>query len=182
MSLEELTRILPPPSYPVYARGVDDWGRIEEELGMIFPEDYREFVALYGAGSIDDFLWVFVPFCPNKYLDLSYNDTKLLGALRSLQDEFPETSPYPLNPPEDGVFPWAITDNGDELYWRVRHGRVEKKVLVLGSRSNDWQEFDLTTVDFLTNVLNCTISVRRFPEDFPDVQHSFRKAREVAGE
>ncbi|WP_405363504.1 SMI1/KNR4 family protein [Kitasatospora sp. NBC_00085] len=31
-----------------------DWDSVEETLGVPLPSDFRDFVAVYGAGSIDD--------------------------------------------------------------------------------------------------------------------------------
>jgi hypothetical protein len=49
-AIRKLTKILPPPSQPVEASG--DWDEVERTLGTALPDDYKEFISLYGTGFI----------------------------------------------------------------------------------------------------------------------------------
>ena len=61
MTLASLTTILPPPAQPVETGSRDEWQAVEEDLGCVLPADYKEFIATYGTGDIDDFLQVTTP-------------------------------------------------------------------------------------------------------------------------
>lgn len=47
-----------------------DWSRIEDDLGLRLPGDYKRFLEKYGLGKIDNFMIVFHPTTPNRHLNL----------------------------------------------------------------------------------------------------------------
>lgn len=54
----QIAELMPPPASAVVA---SPWDEAPSEVGFAFPADYREFVDLYGAGSINDEFCVEVP-------------------------------------------------------------------------------------------------------------------------
>ena len=63
-----------------------------------------------------------------------------------------------------GLFPWGITDNGDELYWNYMNGIAE--VVIFASRYADVFSCKLNMIDFLTGLLTKKIECDIFPDDF----------------
>jgi hypothetical protein len=173
MSIEQLTAILPVPSSPIAAGDAENWQYVEAKIGGILPADYKEFIAVYGVGRIDDFLWVYSPFLANKYLNLLSQKEAVLTSFRIFRDESGEELPFPLYPVQNGVFPWGCTDNGDHLCWRFRNGRLERPLVIIEGRGPEWEEFDLSMTGFLAGVLTRQIKVNMFPEEFPSKVHSF---------
>ncbi|MFR9797224.1 hypothetical protein ACL02U_15135 [Streptomyces sp. MS06] len=57
-AVRELQRLLPPPSAGVE---VLSWGEVRAEWGTGFPRDYRDFMEVYGRGSIDNLIVVATP-------------------------------------------------------------------------------------------------------------------------
>jgi hypothetical protein len=167
MSIEKLTAILPPPLTPVACGGPDGWRTIECQLDIVLPSDYKEFVSTYGVGSINDFLWVLNPFTDNPHINLVSASYHSLNALRRLEGDYGEKLPFPIFPVLNGVFPWGVTDNGDELFWRV-HGRACFSIVVMESRAPEWQEFNMSMTGFLTELLTRRITVDCFPDGFLD--------------
>jgi hypothetical protein len=45
---------MPPPFTPTEAGLAESWDSVEAELGIHLPEDYKDYIAVYGAGTIDD--------------------------------------------------------------------------------------------------------------------------------
>jgi hypothetical protein len=59
-SIADLIRVVPPPKMPLAASG--DWSEVEREMGLVFPNDYKEFIANYGAGAFCSYLLIHSPF------------------------------------------------------------------------------------------------------------------------
>lgn len=38
------------------------WDIIENKMNFKFPQDYKEFIDIYGEGGINGFLWILSPF------------------------------------------------------------------------------------------------------------------------
>jgi hypothetical protein len=62
-------------------------------------------------------LWILNPFAANRYLNLVQQARRQLEAERMIRAERPSDMPFSLHPERGGLFPWAMTDNGDRLYW-----------------------------------------------------------------
>jgi hypothetical protein len=113
---ERLRVELIPPEIPFAFEG--DWHRIEAEIGLALPGDYKAFISKYGSGKICGFVSLFSPFVNNGNWSLmpyvsetiqayeSYVDTKVLRAI-----------PYPLYPKRGGLLPFGTTENSSCLNW-----------------------------------------------------------------
>ena len=56
--VDALLRMMPPPQHG--GRAVD-WEVMARSWGRAFPPDYRRFIEVYGAGTIEDFLVIVAP-------------------------------------------------------------------------------------------------------------------------
>jgi hypothetical protein len=173
MSLGRLNGVLPVPFRVPGQHDEGQWKAVEQEIGAILPTDYKELVAVYGTGCIDGFLWVFNPFSTNPYLNLVSRAKGSLEGLRTSHADLGEQLPFPVFPEDCGVYPWGVTDNGDELFWRFHNGQLQHPLVIAEARGPEWQEFDLSVTDFLYSLLARIIVVRVFPDDFPADKHAF---------
>jgi hypothetical protein len=173
ISIMDMKRILPPPQ-EVSDQPTDiDWARCEAELVQL-PTDYKSFLANYGTGCIDGFIWIFSPSSKNPNLNLLIQAKKQLSALEELFRQKNEAKVYPLYPEAAGLLPFGITDNGDVLFWKTL-GQAEKWSVVVGhSRSPEYEEFETGMLDFVASVLNRSIKAGAFPEDFPSSLPEFK--------
>lgn len=149
------------------------WQSVQARLGIEFPADYKEFIARYGTGAIDSFLWVLSPFATNRHLNLFDEGRAKLEALSELRYE---SIPYPLFPDAGGILPWGVTDNGDVLYWLCNGPPSDWVIVVNESRGPRWREFKLSTSEFLAAVVTRELVVDVFPEDFPSESPEFVSA------
>lgn len=174
MALNSLRLLLAPPLAPVGTPTDSEWRIAEEELGVAIPGDYKQFMTEYGAGCIDGFLWTFTPTIRNPHLNLCTQLGERSSALRLLRDRYGWNIPYAIYPDANGMIPWARTDNGDTLYW----ARTTENyfIVVEDSRAPEWDEFALSTVEFLEKLLIGEISVSMFPDSWPHERHEFRPA------
>jgi hypothetical protein len=174
MSVSRLAKVLAPPfrATPV----IVDWSIIEGALKLRLPDDYKEFIEVYGTGSIGGFLWVLSAVARNPNLDLLVQIEKRQRALH----EFAQAEPKAVSLSEKdlGVLvPWGVTDNGDVCYWRT--GAEDPNAwptVVADGRHALWNEFDGTLTGFITAILTNEFESPIFPSDFPSGDVSFQSA------
>lgn len=59
MAVSDIISVIPPP--PGHGWRAVDWASVEQSLGLPLPQDYKDFIAVYGPGTFDDFLHIFLP-------------------------------------------------------------------------------------------------------------------------
>lgn len=171
MSIQSLIEIARPP-ISERAHSPEEWAAAELTVSGRFPEDYKLLIDRYGTGCFDEFLWVLSPFSDNAHLNIVQRSKSILSALRDLH-HFSVQLPHPLFPDNEGLFPWAVTDNGDELFWRYQNGTFSGPIMIVEARGPEWAEFNLTTTAFLALVLSKQVRVGIFPHGFPSAVPRF---------
>jgi hypothetical protein len=161
MTIDTLIKMIPPPAEPDQAFS-GPWEPIEAEIGAALPQDYKDFVRLYGGGYFMEFLGVRVPRSTNPNTRL---ETLVRVVCEGLSSIFPlEEIPYPFWPSPGGLLPFGVTDNGDDLFWLTRGAPADWKVVVLDRGFGRFETFDCDLTDFLAGLATGEI----LPEEFPD--------------
>lgn len=142
----------------------EKWSSVQNELNILFPEDYKEIISLLGSGAVNDFLWIFSPFSSNANLNLINKFYEIRDSYEYMKKNFPEKFSLEYYNGERGIFPWGITDNGDELYWNFKDDSAE--ILVYASRYSSMMKYKMNLLDFLIGVLSKKIYCDIFPKDF----------------
>ena len=142
----------------------NSWEEVEKEIGLIFPEDYKVFIDSHGEGAINEFLWILSPFSKNENLNSIEKFESMREAYISMQRQFPEQCPFHFYDGKSGLFPWGITDNGDELYWNFKGDTLE--VLVYEARYARNISYTMGMEEFLCKLLKREIECPIFPDDF----------------
>lgn len=119
MSMQALSQLIPPPAAPRETGAAADWAEVEAALDSPLPADYRALVDRYGTGGVGDFLWLLTPFTRSQDQNLLVAGRRILVAYRAIQADEPARYPFPAYPDEGGLLPWAVSDNGDTLYWQT---------------------------------------------------------------
>ena len=164
-AVAELTRVMAPP-----AQGDEvDWERVRELSGVAFPEDYRDFVATYGGGSMDDLLVVLTPPVPGS----AYGQLLDKPVLPPAGERYPY--PYPPHPEPGGLFPWGSTATADDVFWLCEGDDPDAWVTVVRKRQahhgeEPWKRFDGGMAEFLLALVR-----GEFPNPFS--QRGFPSAR-----
>ena len=109
MSIEALLAVMPPPAEPFEAFA-GPWEPIEAELGAALPQDYKDFVRLYGSGYFMEFLGISVPRSKNSNIRF---ESQVALTCQTFADFGDEELPYPMWPASGGLIPFGGTDNGD---------------------------------------------------------------------
>lgn len=142
----------------------NSWEEVEKRIGITFPEDYKEFIDSYGEGSINEFLWVLSPFCKNENLNSIKRFKVMQESYNSIKKEFPEDFLFEFYYGQNGLFPWGITDNGDELFWNYKDDTID--IIVYASRYTEYVTYAMSMEEFLCNLLKKDIICSIFPDDF----------------
>jgi SMI1-KNR4 cell-wall len=171
MTITLLSKIMPSPTNPIDADG--SWVHVEEVLGVKLPDDFKDFIRVYGSGTINHFISVLSPFSKRPTLNLLDQSKRQLDVLRELHDDFGEKNQYALYPAPGGLLPVAMTDNGDVIHWLTSGGPADWTIVVNESRSADYQRFGCNLTTFLEGVLNRTMVSRAFPGSVFDGKPSF---------
>jgi hypothetical protein len=129
-----------------------DWPAVEAELRVGLPADYRAFVERFGAGSINQELYVDTPFAPSAYFDLIAAHAEWAQALRQLHHEFPEYQPYPPYPPLGGLLLWGKTNTRVSLSWRTDDPDPDAWPIVLDNDA-EWVDCGRGLLDILLDHL-----------------------------
>lgn len=163
MSLSELLTVLPPPADVVASVG--DWRVIEAQLAVPLPSDYKEFVSLYGVGSVRESIWILSPF--SKYFSLQ----EKLQEHRRVHAELTENLghdiiPYPVFPEPGGILPWATTSDGSVCSWVTTSSAPDSWVVFVESPEWDWEQFECSMTAFLAGALSGRINSFVIPPGF----------------
>lgn len=143
MSITELIEIMPPPSDPVDVYG--NFEAVEQRLSRELPADYKRFVELYGSGRIADFFTVLNPFSKNPRLNLELSQIEAAHQFSTIEQS-PQSKLY--YKPESMLF-IASTDNGDYFFWDTSNKCSEGSIIVLDTRSFDFERFRFDIIEFL---------------------------------
>ena len=141
-----------------------DWKSIENEKKIVFPEDYKRFLEYYGEGSINNFLWILSPISENPYLNSFKQLSNMKNSYEYMKNNNLIDYDYCFYDNGGGLFPWGITDNGDELFWNYLKDRID--IVVFSSRYEDIMSYKMSMESFLYGLLSGKIECDIFPEDF----------------
>lgn len=175
--LTRLTQLLPRPAVP---SDPPDWDAVEEALGTGLPNDYKELIATYGGGGLEQYMQLLEPRCPNWVFDMLRVTSEREEANDSLW-EFTD-KPEELEAEDNRLVCWATTDNGEYLYWLVRPGDNpdNRTIMINDETGDDWERYDMTVTQFLTAALAGEIQSEILWDDFPRPEHTFRPARDIS--
>jgi SUKH superfamily protein len=157
-AIDELIRLVPPPTNPVSAQG--DWQQIETELGLHLPTDFKQLVERYGLGQFVDFITPLTPFGPHALLIRHAH--RLLESEQAFRARNPDKSPYALYPEPGGLLEWAGTDNGDRLCWLTTGDPDQWTTVAWNPRSWRFDPHPVGAVDFLHGWLTGDITTTVF--------------------
>ena len=141
-----------------------DWEKVEDSYEIKFPNDYKSFIEYYGEGGINEFLWILSPFSEYENLNTIFKFNEMREAYEIMKIDFPKMCEFEFWRNGKGIFPWGITDNGDELFWNYKGDIVE--IVVYESRYANNMSYIMSMEDFLCGLLSKEIVCPIFPDDF----------------
>jgi len=172
LSHERLTKIAPPPIHPVAPGSPAGWDQIEAEIGIRLPEDFKDYIGVYGAGQWANFFGVINPFYEWKHPPTKRSWRKWMQDRLEFLDEWQEkhagdVAPFRCYPAPGGLLAFGYDDCGGTLCWKTV-GEVDSwSIICLDAEfSKQFDRFDMSLTTFLAELLTAKICPRTFPEDF----------------
>lgn len=149
-----------PPAEPFEAF-TGPWEALEAELGTALPQDFKDFVRLYGSGYFMEFLGVSIPRTRNPNTRF---ETEVALICQTFADWDDDELPHPTWPATGGLIPFGGTDNGDFLFWLSQGAPDDWRFVV---RDRGMQEFEVLNcglTDFLAGLVTGDAALKEFPD------------------
>lgn len=164
-TFDELREILGEPRF----RWTDPepWEALEQELGLRFPADYRQFVDAYGAVLINNQLTLFHPATPWHNLGNEIREQPELWT-----DVSPELlPPHPFGTGKGEIFPWGHSASSEMAYFRTPRDAEDHWVIAVIERDECvYTEYEMTFNAWMLAYLSgeeMAIHSRNFAPDRP---------------
>jgi hypothetical protein len=149
MSILALQRVLAPPLKPHCAvRDEAAWQALEQKHQIVFPSDFKQFIGVYGTGTIVDFITIFNPFSITEDANFFHNMEFVLPNERRFQQ-----IPLPLYPEAHGLLPFATTYDGDNLWWQTTGMPDEWHTVITRVKSDEYELYPMTVTEFFTQII-----------------------------
>lgn len=115
--IQELLQLVPPPSDAQDAHG--DWKRLESDLGLSLPADYKHYIEEYGSGTLCTLFEIGSPFGLESHYKKSVKDAwhSWAGIYHSWGDVSESELPFPIYPSVPGLLPWGTYGDVDVIGW-----------------------------------------------------------------
>lgn len=169
MSIEALIAAVPPPTEPFEAYH-GPWAPIESRLGTALPQDYKDFVRVYGSGYFMEFLGISVPESLNPNVRLQDHVEHVAAAFRADDEDLP----FPIWPEPGGLIGVGTTDDGDELLWLAAGPPDEWRIVVWDRGFQTFEVLDCGLTDFLAGLATGDLAPGTFPTDLAYCDHLFQ--------
>lgn len=138
--LRQLVAMVPPPS----AGTIVDWDAVGEVYPHGFPDDYRQFMCVYGEGVFDSFINVDAPIS-----EVYPNDPGMAGETANAKYAAEEQD---FGSP-DLLIGWGATVDADILCWLANDPDPNRWTTIIWRRHwappESWQIFDCGMVELL---------------------------------
>ena len=141
------------------------WDHIESTINIELPSIYKQVINTYGDHNWNDFLWIINPFSfqnASEYLEFVQNTCEVERILRK---SFPENHLFPIYPEKHGLFPWAITDNGDTFFWVTQHSPDKWATVIKAARAPEFEVKFIPCDILVLQICKGTIKSMVLPDD-----------------
>jgi hypothetical protein len=151
-SVARLTAVLPTAAAAA-AGDVIDWAVASERWGTGFPADYRDFVARYGAGSINDSFHIGLPLAisDGPLAPVDFAELTELG-LAMIDEDADERAPVGAR------ISWACDAGANHLFWNMADPNPDNWSVLRLTRHGEWTDFECGMADFMIRFLTGEIA------------------------
>ena len=172
MSIDVIKALAPARPYVARDRA---WSHVEASIGLALPDDFKQIVTYYGPGIWAEWIILFTPVTAGTPYDLESWPADMLeqerGFLGDLTaEQRAEEFPYRLYPEAGGLYPFALSAQGDRLFWRTVGHPNDWPVVLSYTRDTATTEFPFGIGELLERFLRNELDEEAFPrhESPPD--------------
>ncbi|MGF1767942.1 SMI1/KNR4 family protein [Enterovibrio makurazakiensis] len=139
-STKTLNKIYQPPPNKTGAPLKNDWFRVEKQIGVSFPSDFKKIIEDYGSGCFGSFLFLLNPF--ETHADYDYlND---INQIIDADTDFKSHRHFSKE-----LFPLASTENSDTIYFKPGSSIDSYELYVFDSRRGNVEIHPTPLVQFI---------------------------------
>jgi hypothetical protein len=146
-SLQKLVAIVPPPKKPKAVGTAAQWRTAEEKLGHKLPEDYCQFVRVYGSDLFAGFYVVHTPGQRSVHGNL----VDYLGLMAS-HFAWRNQLEFNIHPSRPGLLVWGHDENGNYYYWLTKGEPDRWTVVTEETRGDGFSQHRCSMVEYLLRV------------------------------
>jgi hypothetical protein len=147
--LDRIVELLGPPQRRHDPGG---WELVEQRVGAVLPDDYKQFMDAYGGGILCDWLNLGHPLSMQMNLmEITEIADWFVSWLSSLDGES-DRIPYPIAPEPGGLFYWGNSSTGDECFL-VPPSPGGRWHVGIWYREGEWHESTLGFAEWLRDEL-----------------------------
>ncbi|WP_123972281.1 SMI1/KNR4 family protein [Streptomyces sp. Ag109_O5-1] len=162
-AVAELERAVPGLAALRFAVPLDlDWTRLEANLGLALPADYKLLCELFPAFELGNFMAFGGP-------DPGHEHLWLKGAREELEiiDEWlgyaDLTVPMHTYPAPGGLLPWSTSNEGDIFLWSTGGEGPEEWTVTVASRNGDWWHYEGGVAQFMADLVGGRLELWGLP-------------------
>lgn len=175
MTLNRLTRIVPPPAAP-FEPFTGPWEPIEAHLGTELPQDYKDIVRLYGRGQFMGLLYVNLPGRPDLRGTLE-GELALAGEMVN----YGVPVPYRVWPQPGGLLNVGLTEFNDRIFWLTEGAPSDWRIVVWDRALQQLETFDCGLTEFLAGLAAGSITPAAFAGRTRPGESIFQSCRGAPG-
>ena len=162
--MHDLDKTVPPPVRPRKVGNALDWERVERDLRVSYPDDFKGINRRYGTGWFDGFIQVLGPIFQSDRCTLPQYSADIDLIVKILRKRAPELAQRIR---DRRLIPIAWTRNGDEIFYVVDESGRPAAILFVASRASDFDMFEDSFSEVLAGLLSGRLKTRVFPPNFP---------------
>jgi hypothetical protein len=153
MVLSELLAVVPPPLPQAAHADPARWERVEAEMGLRFPTDYKEFIDTFGAVMLPQEMWVYSPFAEPEHLNLFRQNETMLPVLKSLINDL-GGYPHDFYPSSPGLLQVARSWVKDlDVFWVASRDHSNWPMFLAGRWiESEYRQYDCSFTSFLAKL------------------------------
>jgi hypothetical protein len=163
-SLEDIKALLGEPRFAW--SDPEPWSQLEGELGIVFPEDFREFCDAYGPVLINNQVAISHPGVERGKLG-----DWIRGDIEAWADAPENESSYSVGTGPGEIFAWGSAASGETMFLRVPKDMSENwETVVYQSDDGIFEEHPMSFSDWMLSYLrgeDVTVCSRNFAPDGP---------------
>ncbi|MFJ5829122.1 hypothetical protein [Streptomyces sp. NPDC093089] len=144
--LDALRRLMPPPKD---GDTTVDWAALAASWGKPFPDDFRRYMEVYGAGAVQKYLSIGRPE-PKVPLDRAPRDGMVIETANAEADWETEEKTPELEGTSPVLITWGVSATADMLCWDASDDDPARwPVLVYHRDAMLWSRYNCGMVEFL---------------------------------
>lgn len=145
-----------------------DWARVESELGVVLPADFRLLCELYPVFALSDFMYLGAPEpgAEVAWVQAAHENLEIIAEWCENADL---DVPMYLYPAPGGLLPWGTSNQGDYFLWTTNPAGAQEWIVTVASRNGGWWHYTGGVIQFLADLVSGILEPWGLPTVRPEI-------------